>query len=321
MSVTLEVEPRSEPEGRGDGRQSTVAISGAGGLVGSSLVDSLEARGCRVLRLVRRRAVGDGEIAYDPSADRIDAQRLEGLDALVHLAGENIAARRWSQVQKRRIRDSRVAGTRLIARTLAELTRPPGVLINASAIGYYGNRGDEILDESSGAGVGFLAETCREWEAQAALAEVAGIRVVLLRTGVVLSRSGGALARMLLPFRLGLGGRIGDGRQFMSWIGIDDLIGVIQRALSTTDFSGPLNAVAPSPVRNAEFVRELSAVLRRPAVVPLPSFAVRLLLGEMGAELLLGSTRVMPQALVRSGFRFRHPELSSALEFLIPRGR
>jgi len=320
MGVTVEVEAEAERARDGGGPRLTVAISGAGGLIGSALRAFLEGRGHRVVRLVRGRAAGHGEVACDPAEGRIDAERLEGLDALVHLAGENIAARRWSPAQKRRIRDSRVQGTRLIARALAERKRPPGVLITASAIGYYGNRGDETLDESSGPGVGFLAETCREWEAQTVSAERAGIRVVLLRSGLVLSRDGGALARMLWPFRLGLGGRIGDGRQFMSWIAIDDLTRVIHHALRATDLVGPVNAVAPSPVRNAEFVRGLAATLRRPAVVPFPAFLVHLLLGEMGRELLLGSARVVPRVLERTGFRFRHRELASALEAQLGRG-
>jgi uncharacterized protein (TIGR01777 family) len=296
-----------------------VAVSGAGGLVGSSLVAFLESGGHSVLRLVRRRPTGADEAHYEATAARIEADPLEGVDALVHLAGENVAARRWSEQQKRRIRDSRITGTRGLAERLARLKRPPAVMINASAIGFYGDRGDELLDESSGPGRGFLAETCRAWEEAMAPAERAGVRAVRLRIGVVLSAAGGALGRMLLPFRAALGGRIGNGKQFISWIARDDLVGLIHYLLYETELSGPINAVAPSPVRNAEFTRVLARTLRRPALFPVPGAAIRLLMGEMGRELLLAGARVAPRRLERAGFSFRHAGLESALRFELGR--
>lgn len=292
-----------------------VAVSGASGLVGSALVDSLSSAGNRVSRLVRREAdTGESAILWDPSTSRIDAEGLEGLDAVVHLAGENIAGGRWTTARKERIRTSRVDGTRLLAETLAGLKRPPRVWINASAIGYYGNRGEEPLDEGSPGGTGFLADTCREWEAAVAPAQnVAGLRVVLLRIGVVLSAAGGALAGMLPLFKLGLGGRIGHGRQFMSWIALDELVAVIGHLLADERITGPVNAVAPAPVTNAEFTRTLGRVLRRPTWLPAPAPMIRLLLGEMGQELLLDGARILPGRLQQAGYAFRLGELERAL--------
>ena len=290
-----------------------IAISGASGLLGRPLAERLSGAGHRVLRLVRHDPVRDDEIRFEPEAGRIDAGRLEGLDAVVHLAGESIAAGRWTPERRRRIRESRVLGTELLARTLAGLSRPPRTLISASAIGYYGDRGDEPLDEDAAPGAGFLSETCVAWEAATVAAERAGLRVVKLRIGIVLSAKGGALARMVPPFRAGLGGRLGSGRQFMSWISREDLLRVIERALAEGDLAGPLNAVAPAPVRNREFARVLARVLGRPAIFPAPAAAIRLLLGQMGRELLLASTRVVPRRLERIGFRHEHPDLDSAL--------
>jgi uncharacterized protein (TIGR01777 family) len=291
-----------------------IAITGAGGLVGPALVDSLRRHGHGVLRLVRRPPhPGADEIAWDPERGPLDAAALEGLDAFVHLAGEGIAVRRWSARQKARIRNSRVDGTRLVATTLAGLARPPRVLVSASAIGYYGDRGDEPLDETASAGRGFLPETCEAWERAADPARRAGLRVVLPRIGIVLSPDGGALGRMLPPFRMGLGGRLGSGWQIMSWIGRSDLVRVLVAAIDDDALEGPVNAVAPSAVSNAEFARTLGRVLHRPAVLPLPAVAIRLLFGEMGQALLLGGARVVPAKLARAGFTWDWPELEGAL--------
>jgi len=295
-----------------------IAVSGASGLVGSRLCTRLEAEGYRVSRLVRRQASPEAdEILFDIPAGHIDDSRLEGVDAVVHLAGENVAAGRWSPARKQRIRDSRVMGTRLIAETLARLERPPAVLVNASAIGFYGDRGDEILDETSDPGEGFLPETCLAWESATATAETAGVRVVKLRIGVVLAAEGGALAKLVPIFRAGLGGKTGDGRQWMSWITIDDLVGAIVFALTGDKLEGPVNAVGPRPETNAEFTRVLARVLRRPAIAPLPAFVVSTIFGEMGRELLLSSTRVQPHQLEQAGFEFRHGTLEAALRAVL----
>ena len=235
----------------------------------------------------------------------------------MHLAGENIAVRRWTPAQKARIRDSRVQGTRLLAQSLARLQQPPTVMVCASAIGFYGDRGEELLTEGSAPGSGFLTDTCRAWEAAAQPASEKDIRVVNLRLGVVLSPGGGALAKMLLPFRLGVGGKIGSGRQYMSWIEIDDVVGVIHYALTTDELRGPVNAVAPNPVTNREFTKTLGRVLSRPTIFPMPAFAARLAFGEMADELLLASTRVKPARLQNSGYYFRHPRLEDALRHLL----
>lgn len=262
---------------------------------------------------------GADEAAWDPARGVLQPAAIEGADALVHLAGESVAAGRWTAARKARIRASRVDSTRLLAETAAGLGRRPRVLVCASATGFYGDRGDERLTEQSAPGRGFLAEVCREWEAAAEAARQAGIRTVHLRIGMVLSRAGGALAALLVPFRLGLGGVIGSGRQWMSWIALDDMVGVITHVLADERLAGPVNAVTPAPVTNAEFTRTLGRVLGRPTLVPLPALAARLLLGEMADEVLLASARVEPARLLASGFGFAHPTLEGALRHILGR--
>jgi uncharacterized protein len=294
----------------------SVAISGASGLIGSALARSLESGGHRVLRLVRGAAgAPQGTIGWDPATGRIDRDRMEGLDALVHLAGASIANGRFGAAHKRRIRESRIQGTRLIAETLARLERPPRVLVSASAVGYYGDRGDEMLDETSAPGFGFVAATCREWEQAAQAAEEVGIRVVHLRSGIVLSGHGGALARMAAPARFGLSGRLGHGRQYVSWIALHDHVRVVEHLLGDATLEGPVNAVAPAASTQDELSRTLAHVLHRPRLVHLPAGVVRLLFGEMGRELLLSSACVVPLRLIRAGFEFRFGELAPALRF------
>ena len=295
-----------------------VAVSGSSGLVGSALVPALRASGHTVRRLVRLRSAGaDGDdIPWDPARGQIDLARLDGCDGVVHLAGENIAARRWSDAQKRRLRDSRVAATTLLASALKGLRRPPRVLVQASAIGGYGDRGDEVLTETSPFGHGFLPDLCRDWESASAPARDAGIRVVPLRFGIILSARGGALKKMLLPFRLGIGGVVGSGRQYWPWLALDDAVGIVERALSDVSLQGPVNAVAPEPATNREFTETLARVLRRPAILPLPAFALRLALGEM-SSLLLESARVVPERLQGAGCRWRLPGLEEALRHAV----
>jgi uncharacterized protein (TIGR01777 family) len=295
-----------------------ILVTGASGLIGSALVRSLQAEGHTVTCLVRRPPRPGGlEVLWNPESGSLDAALVEAHDAFVHLAGENIAAGRWTRARKARIRDSRVKVTRRLCESLARLSQPPKVVVSASAVGYYGDRGGEVLTEESPSGVGFLAEVCREWEAACGPAVQKGIRVVNLRTGMVLSAAGGVLQRMLLPFRMGLGGRIGSGRQYMSWIALDDLVGVVVHALTRDTLAGPVNAVAPNPVTNREFTRTLGRVLRRPTVLPVPAFALRLALGEMADALLLASARVESARLVASGYVFRYPELEGALRHVL----
>jgi len=295
-------------------------ISGSAGLVGSPLALALGNAGDEVLRLVRRPPRGVGEIEWSVEGGPARPAELEGVDAVVHLAGENIASGRWTRARMARIKDSRVVGTRRLAEALAGLERPPGVLVCASAIGFYGNRGPEVLTEASGPGTGFLPEVCVAWEDAVRPAAEAGIRVVRLRIGIVLSKSGGALERMLLPFRLGLGGRVGNGRQYWSWIALDDLVAAIRHALATGSLHGPVNAVSPQPVTNWEFTRVLGRVLRRPTIAPMPAPAARILLGRMADELLLASTRVAPRELESSGFAWKHPDLEGALRAILGAG-
>jgi len=302
------------------GNAMRVLVSGASGLIGSALVPFLTTGGHEVVRLVRRRPRrGEAAVEWDPERGVKNAEQLEGLDAVVHLAGEGVAAGRWTVERKSRMRLSRVHGTRALAESLAGLKRPPRVLVSASAIGVYGDRGDEELDETSSPGLGFLAEVGQDWEAATAPAAAAGVRVVLPRFGIVLSPQGGALAKMLLPFRLGVGGRVGSGSQWMSWVALDDAITALLHALATPTLTGPLNVVAPQPVSNAEFARTLARVLGRPALAPLPAFAARLAFGEMADALLLASQRVKADRLVASGFEFRHPRLEAALRHLLGR--
>jgi len=297
-----------------------ILITGASGLIGSALMPFLTAGGHQVVRLVRGggRRKADA-VHWNPDSGTIDAPALEGLDAVVHLAGENIAGGRWTAAKKARIHASRVAGTRLLVDALCGLARPPKTLLAASAIGYYGDRHADVVDEDSAPGAGFLADVCREWEAATAPAAQRGIRVVTLRLGVVLSGAGGMLSTVLPPFKLGLGGRIGSGEQYLSWIAIDDVLGTVLHALATPAMAGPVNAVAPNPVTNRVFTETLAAVLSRPALLPLPAAAVRLLFGEMGEELLLASTRVEPQRLLASGFPFAYPALETALRHVLGR--
>ncbi len=294
-----------------DTQQLTVLVTGSTGLVGASLTKLLEANGHTVRRLVRRGTVGKNEFHWDLAKGTIDPKALEGADAVVHLAGESIAAGRWTDAQKERIRKSRIEGTRLIADAVRDAKRGPKTLLTASAIGFYGDRGDEEVDESSATGTGFLAEVCREWEAGAQGLE--GMRSVQLRFGVILNSAGGALKKMLLPFKLGLGGRLGSGKQWMSWIALTDVVRVIEHALNTESLSGAVNVVAPGAVRNSEFTKVLGRVLGRPTIFPAPAFAMRLALGEMADELLLNGQHVLPKKLLASGFEFSHRELEGAL--------
>jgi uncharacterized protein (TIGR01777 family) len=294
-----------------------VAVTGSSGLIGSELVRRLEAEGHAVLRLVRRPPRGAGEVEWNPEGGRTDAAALEGVDAVVNLAGENVGER-WTAERKRRIRDSRVDGTRRLAEALARLERPK-VLVNASGVGIYGDRGDERLDEMSSHGDDFLARVVRDWEAATEPARDAGVRVVLLRLGVVLSARGGALAKMLPPFRLGAGGTMGSGRQWMSWISLGDVVDLIMKSLTDEALAGPVNAVAGS-VTNAEFTRTLGRVLGRPTLMTVPTFALNLAFGEMARWTVLVSQRVEQRRLMQMGYSFRHPELEGALRAALAEG-
>jgi uncharacterized protein (TIGR01777 family) len=293
-----------------------VLVTGASGLVGSALVPFLAAKGHQVTRLVRGGHSGPGTVRWDPVAGTIDREALRGVEAAVHLAGESIIGR-WTGTKKAAIRESRVEGTRRLCEALLALSPPPSTLVCASAVGFYGERGAELLHEDSSPGFGFLTGVCREWEGATDRAAERGMRVVNLRIGLVLSRQGGALAKMLLPFQLGMGGAVGSGQQYWSWIAIDDLLGAIHHALTLPALRGPVNAVTPTPVTNREFTRTLGRVLWRPTVVPVPAFAVRLLMGEMGRELLLASTRVEPRRLLATGYQFQFPELEGALRHVL----
>jgi uncharacterized protein (TIGR01777 family) len=297
-----------------------VLVSGASGLVGSALVPFLSTGGHRITRLVRSTDNAKDTIAWNPATRQLDVGVLEGFDAVVHLAGENIAGSRWNAEVKQRIRDSRIQGTQLLSETIAKLERPPRVFVVASAIGYYGNRGDEMLTEESAMGTGFLAEVCRDWEAAAAPARQRGIRVVHLRFGVILSPRGGALAQMLTPFRLGAGGVLGPGSQYMSWITLDDAVGAIAHVMDRDNLAGPVNVTAPEPLTNRQFTKIMGSVLYRPTIAWMPAFGVRLMFGEMADELLLSSARVQPRKLIDSGYAFRHPDLARALRFMLGMG-
>jgi len=294
-----------------------VAITGASGLIGTALVPFLTAGGHEVLRLVRRKPGTKDEARWDPERGDIDRAALAGLDAVVHLAGANLAQGRWTAARKAELRASRVGPTRLLAETLAGLPRPPEVLVTSSAIGYYGDRGDSWLDEGSEPGSDFLGRLVVEWEGASEPAARAGIRVVRLRSGMVLTPRGGVLGRMLFPFKAGVGGVLGSGKQYMSWIAIDDLLGVVRHALTTAALAGPVNAVAPAPVTNREFTKTLGRVLGRPTLLPAPAFALRLAFGEMADAAVLASARVRPERLLRSGYRFLFPDLEAALRHVL----
>ena len=298
----------------------TYLLSGASGFIGSRLAQSLAADGHRVLRLQRGRA-GESDVPWDPEAGMVDRDRLARAqpDVVVNLAGEPIA-RRWTSSRKRRIRTSRVNGTRALAGALASLPRKPSSLVSGSAIGYYGaHRGDEPLDEGGAPGTDYLAETAREWESATAPAADAGIRVVTPRTGIVLGVGGGMLAKTLPPFRLGVGGRIASGRQWLSWISLTDMVAALRFAADSTALTGAVNFVAPEPVRNSEFTAVLARVLHRPALFPVPALALRLAFGEMADKTILASQRVVPKKLAGAGYQFRHPRLDDALRFELRR--
>lgn len=292
-----------------------ILITGASGLVGKALASVLETAGHEVHKLGRKAPRGDREIQWDSSggfaADQL--AKLEAFDAVVHLAGDNIASENWSAAKKKLIRSSRVDGTRVLVDSLKTLENPPKTFISASASGFYGDRGDEILDENSTPGTGFLPDTCREWEAAAEKASEFGARVVKLRIGVVLAKEGGALEKMLTPFKFGVGGVLGSGRQWMPWIALDDLISIIRFALEREDIEGAVNAVAPEAVTNETFTKTFGRVLNRPTFIPVPEFGIKLLFGEMGETLLLQGQRMTPAKLIDSKFEFEFPDLESAL--------
>ncbi len=291
-----------------------VAITGSTGLVGKKIDAGLKADGHQVVKLVRGKPKNADEFSWDPNSGKIDEKAFDGVDAVIHLAGENIATKRWSSEQKMKIKESRIKGTKLIADTLASLSNPPRTLVSTSAIGFYGNRGNEILTEDSTSGAGFLAGVCREWEDATRNAESKGIRVVHARLGVVLSREGGALKMMLPPFLMGAGGPLGDGKQYMSWIDLDDTAKAFIYLATKGSVKGAVNVVAPNPETNAQFTKTLAKVIHRPAFFPVPTIGVKVLFGEMGEELLLASNRVSSSKLVGAGFQFTYPELESALK-------
>ena len=303
---------------RTEDHKTQILMSGAGGLIGTALVEHLTKHGYRIRPLVRRPA-RPGEVSWDPARGQLNASDLDGVQAVVHLSGENIGAR-WTRARKARIRSSRLQGTRLLSEALRRLRTPPDVMVSASAVGIYGNRGDEILTEDSLAGDtshDFLAELVRDWEAAADPARDAGVRVVHPRFGVALSRRGGALAKLLPLFRLGLGGPLGNGLQWMSWVSIDDLVAAVLHLIRTGTMSGPVNVTAPDPARNLDFTRVLGRVLRRPTILTLPPAALRLVLGEMVDSTLLASTRAVPVRLLASGFQFHEPDLETALRHVL----
>ncbi len=300
---------------------SRILVSGVSGPIGAALLPSLRTNGCSVVRLVRGPAQGrspdNEQISWDPSVP-LAPQTVSGFDAVIHLAGESIFGR-WTAAKKRKIRDSRVVGTFNLSSALAQAVDKPKVFVCGSAIGYYGNRGDEVLREESAPGTGFLAEVCQEWEEATTPAVQADIRTAHIRTGIVLSPKGGALGAMLTPFKLGLGGRIGNGRQWQSWIDVRDMVGAIHHIMKNDLIQGPVNMVAPKPVTNAEFAKTLASVLSRPAIFPLPAFAVRLAFGEMGEECLLSGQKVEASKLIASGYPFRYRELRASLEAILGR--
>ncbi len=295
-----------------------ILVSGSSGLVGTGVVAALGAQKHTVARLARAgTSPMTGDARWDPVSGESDLPAMEGADAVVHLAGASIAGGRWSEPRKQLLHSSRVEATRHLVAALSRLRRPPKVLVSASAVGYYGSRGDEKLVEESAPGNDFLAQLARDWEAASMEAARSGLRVLVLRFGVILAKHGGALPRMLTPFKMGIGGRLGSGRQWMSWITLEDVVTIVGSAIKNTTWHGPINAVAPNPVTNAEFTRVLARVLRRPALFPVPGFALRPLLGEMANSLLLSSQRVIPQKLSAAGYPFRHTELEPALRSVL----
>jgi uncharacterized protein (TIGR01777 family) len=296
-----------------------ILITGASGLIGKALQMSFDEKGYEMLLATRSERTDEQHIQWNADtgfADE-DIDRLEGLDSVVHLAGEGIAGLRWTDEKKKAIRDSRVFGTRTMIEAFARLENKPKTFISGSAIGFYGDRGDDEMTEASSAGKTFLAEVCKEWEAESRRAEDLGIRTVLLRTGIVLSKDGGALATMLTPFKLGVGGVVGSGKQWMSWVSLDDVVGIINYALENDNVRGAVNVVAPNPVTNEEFTKTLGTVLYRPTFLPLPEFAVNLVFGEMGDALLIDSTKVIPRRMKDSGYEFKNPDLKTALEHAV----
>ena len=297
-----------------------ILVSGSHGLVGKALIQSLTTDGHEVLKLVRReRAFGAPEVEWHPNQGQLDGQHLEGLDAVVHLAGESIASGRWTDSKKRAIRESRVKGTTLLSEALAQLSRPPSVFLSASAIGFYGDRGDELLTEQSAPGEDFLSSVCVEWENATKPAIEKGIRTIHTRFGVILDAGGGALAQMLTPFRMGIGGRVGTGKQWMSWIALGDVVNGLKFLIADEPVHGAVNFVAPNPVTNAEFTKTLGRVLSRPTLFPVPAFGARLAFGELADALLLSSQRVEPGVLADKGFLFSWPTLEPALRHLLIR--
>jgi uncharacterized protein (TIGR01777 family) len=294
-----------------------ILITGASGLIGSALATNLKDKGCELLLASRKPSVSPDQIQWTVEDGFAEPERLEGLDAVVHLAGESVSGLRWTDEKKKAIRDSRVLGTRSVVEALSSLKHRPKVLVAASAVGFYGERGDEEVTESSAAGDTFLSDVARSWEAEARRAEDAGIRTVLLRTGIVLSKDGGALGTMLLPFKLGVGGVVGSGKQWMSWVSIDDHISVIEYVIENENIRGAVNSVSPNPITNEEFTKTMGEVLYRPTFIPVPEFVVSMALGEMGDALLLASTKVLPKRLLDAGFVFKYPELKPALEHAV----
>lgn len=292
-------------------------ISGSSGFIASQLIPFLARHGHSIFRLVRRSAQHPDEISWDPERRKVDVNLLEGFDAIIHLAGENIASGRWTAARKMRILESRTAGTTLLAESLSQLSRRPELFLCASAIGYYGDRGKEVLTERSAPGADFLAKVCIAWEKASEVAARAGVREVSTRFGIILSRNGGALPRMLLPFKFGVGGRLGSGKQYMSWIAIDDVLGAIHHAMMNPRISGPVNLVGPAPVQNLEFSKILARSISRPALFPAPAPMLRLVLGEMADALLLSSAKVLPEKLLQSGYQFRYADPGMALHELL----
>ena len=289
-----------------------IAIAGSSGLVGSALIPILQSDGNQITRLVRS-SPKPGEIEWHPNQDKVSALSLEGFEAIINLAGENIAGGRWTDDQKRKIRDSRMNGTHLLSEAIAQMKSKPRVFICASATGIYGDRDDETLDEQSESGGGFLAGVCREWEQATQPASKASVRVVNLRMGPILAREGGMLSKLLTPFKMGMGGKVGSGKQYISWVALEDAVNAIKLAIDDESIHGPINIVSPNPVTNEEFTKTLGHVLNRPTALAMPAFAARLAFGEMADEMLLASQRVMPKRLIKAGFQFQYPTLESAM--------